>query len=125
MSRNARSARESGFQPPRQAFADLPPLPKLPTEIDPNRWLIWIDQKAYQRRVSSDGTVQLGKQRYYVQRQRHKELVLLRIDAPERQLEVLIGETVLKTIPLKGLPGEGLLPFDRYLELIIYANPMQ
>ncbi len=104
-------------QPPAVAFANLPPLPQLPDTIDPDHWLTAVHNKLYKRRVNSDGTVQLGKQRYYVQRKLAKHFVALKIDAPNRLILVLLDDQLLKSIPLKGL-YDSTLPFERYIELI-------
>ncbi len=106
-----------GNQPPRRAFADLPPLPPLPDWVDPDHWLEAIDGQLFKRRVTAAGTVKLDKHYYYIQRQLQGRTVLLQIDAPHRQVQVLLGEVVIKTLPLKGLHQQ-VLPFDRYLTLI-------
>ncbi len=104
-------------QPPRLACPELPPLPHLPDIVDPDRWLNWVDGKLFNRRVNAAGTVQLGKQRYYIQRQLHKHYVNLKIDAPNRQIEVLLDGQLIKSMPLKGL-HDGPMAFERYLALI-------
>ncbi len=43
--------------PPRVAFATLPTLPALPERIDPEAWLMTLDQKMYLRHVGRDGCV--------------------------------------------------------------------
>ena len=104
-------------QPPRLAFPELPALPQLPDIVDPDRWLEWVDGKLFKRRVRADGTVQLGKHRYYIQRPLHKHYVSLKIDAPHRQIDVLLDGQLIKSIPLKGL-HDGPMPWERYLALI-------
>ena len=104
-------------QPPALAFPNVPSLPRLPELIDPDQWLKSVDGKLYKRRVNTDGTVQLGKQRYYIQRKLAKQTVILKIDAAQGQVHVLWADEVIKSIPLKGLYGAPM-PFARYLELI-------
>jgi transposase InsO family protein len=104
-------------QPPAVAFANLPSLPQLPDIIDPDHWLKSVDQQLYKRRVNADGTVQLGKQRYYIQRKLHKQAVSLKIDAANRQIQVLLEDELIKSMPLKGL-HDGPMPFERYVALI-------
>lgn len=106
-----------GNQPPRLAFADLPILPPLPEVVDPDRWLAAIDGQIFKRRVMATGTVKLDKHHYYIRRDLKGRTVLLQIDAPNHQLQVLLGDEVIKTIPLKGLHQQ-LMPFDQYLALI-------
>jgi transposase InsO family protein len=106
-----------GNQPPRRAFPDLPPLPPLPKLVDPSRWLDYLHGQTFKRRIDAAGTIRLGKDRYYISRERHKRTVLLQIDAPQRQLHVLVDGEVIKTMPLKGLTQQPL-PFDDYVRLI-------
>lgn len=106
-----------GNQPPRRAFTDLPPLPALPDWIDPDRWLGAMEGQIFKRRVSSAGTVKLGKYHYYLQRDLKGRTVLLQLDAANRQVQVWLDEKVIKTIPLKGLHPQPL-PFSEYLALI-------
>ena len=59
----------------------------------------------------------MDKHHYYIRRELKGRTVLLQIDAPNRQLEVLLGDELIKTIPLKGLHQQ-LMPFEAYLSLI-------
>jgi len=43
--------------PPGLAFPELPRLPELPREVDPDRWLEHLHGQAYVRHVGSDGCV--------------------------------------------------------------------
>ena len=106
-------------QPPRQAFPDLPQLPQLPQQIDPDAWLKEVDGQLFKRKVKADGTVQIGKQRYYISRTLKRQQVYLKVDAANQQLLVLLeGQAEpFKTLPIKGLHG-GSMPFSRYLALI-------
>ena len=106
-----------GNQPPRLAFADLPALPPLPQVVDPDRWLEAIDGQIFKRRVTAAGMVKLDKRHYYIRRELKGRTVLLQIDAPNRQLEVLLGDELIKTIPLKGLHQQPM-SFEAYLSLI-------
>ena len=100
--------------PPRRAFTQLPNLPTLPDQVDPDRWLQFIDGKVYLRRIDANGTVRLDKHRYYIQRDLRGRYVNLQIDAAQRQILVLFNDTLLKAIPLKGLQQQQL-PFDKFL----------
>jgi hypothetical protein len=110
-------ARSCGNQPPRQAVPDLPPLPPVPEIVDPTRWLEALHGQTFKRRVDAAGTIRLDKHRYYISRDRHKQTVLLQIDASQRQVNVLVEGEVIKTLPLKGLTQQPL-PFDDYVRLI-------
>ncbi len=92
-------------------------MPELPAVIDPDAWLTWQDGKFFQRRVNANGSLQLGKQTYYISRSLSKQTVQLQLDAAEKQVYVWQQGQRLKSIPLKGL-YHGSLPFDKYLELL-------
>lgn len=104
-------------QPPRHAFPVPPILPPLPDTVDPDRWLNHYDGRLFKRRVNANGSVQLDKDRYYIRPDLHKQWVWLQIDAPNRQLHVLLDGKIIKTIPIKGLLDQPL-PFNTYLKLI-------
>jgi transposase len=106
-----------GNRPPRRAFTQLPDLPSLPDRVDPDRWLQFIDGKVYLRRIDANGTVRLDKHRYYIRRDLRGRYVNLQIDAAQRQILVLLNDTLLKAIPLKGLQQQEL-PFDKFLSHI-------
>jgi hypothetical protein len=106
-----------GNQPPRRAFPDLPPLPPVPDIVDPTRWLDSLHGQTFKRRVDAAGTIRLDKHRYYIGQDRHKQTVLLQMDAPQRQVNVLVEGEVIKTLPLKGLT-EQPMSFDQYVSLI-------
>jgi len=108
-----------GNQPPRVAFANLPTLPSLPTEIDPDHWLTKIDGQLYRRRVNASGVISLNNQRYYIQRQLKGRTVLLQINAQQQAFQVILPDQAqpLKTIPLKDL-YQTRLPFTDYLALL-------
>jgi hypothetical protein len=106
-----------GNQPPRLAFEHLPTLPSLPESVDPDSWLDTIHGKVYKRRVDAAGTVKMDKQRYYIRRDLRGRYVLLQIDAPNRQIQVLVDGEIIKTMPIKGLYEQPLSLAD-YLKVI-------
>ena len=55
-------------RPPRVAFPDLAPLPPLPEQVEPDHWLQKIHGKFYKRRIQASGSVQVGKQYYYIRK---------------------------------------------------------
>jgi transposase InsO family protein len=92
-----------GNQPPRVAFPDLPPLPPLPTTVDPDAWLAYTRGRIYRRRISSKGSFQLGRQQYYVGTEYSGQLVAVTVRPALKLLDVLLGQTVIKSLPIKGL----------------------
>jgi transposase InsO family protein len=106
-----------GNLPPRLAFPNLPKRPGLPTTVDPDSWLNQIHGRYYRRRVKGNGTVQIGRQRYYISRKLHRQSVVLRVDAPQQRLAVLQDDKLFKHVPLKGLYNSPMLLED-YIPLI-------
>ncbi len=104
-------------QPPRLAFAELPSLPQLPETIDPDRWLYPLDGQAFIRRINANGSLKLDKHHYYVQAKRRGQYVTLQLQAHTQSLLVFCHDTLIKTLPVKGLIGHPL-PFQDYLDLI-------
>lgn len=106
-----------GNQPPRVAFPDLPTLPSLPTQVDPDHWLTQIDGHFYTRRVQHNGLIQIGKQAYYISRDLKGRRVLLQVDAASCQFRVLLGGQLIKTCDIKGLHHQ-ILDWEAYLTYI-------
>ena len=104
-------------QPPRSAFPNLPPLPSLPTVVDPDRWLQTIDGHLFKRRVNHAGTVKVDKRTYYIGRACHGRYVVLRVEAATQQLVVELNSEKLKELPIKGLQ-QHQMSFQRYLDFI-------
>ena len=110
-------AKSCGNQPPRLAFPTLPTLPAVPNTIDPDGWLTAIEGHLFKRRVTAAGTVQVDKHKYYIGRAHHGRLVVLQVDALNREFVVELNNEMIKTVPIKGL-YHGQLSFDQYLEFI-------
>jgi hypothetical protein len=104
-------------QPPRKAFPDLPILRPLPEQVNPDHWLEKIHGKFYKRRIQANGSVQIGKRYYYIRRQLKGQQVLLKVDAPARQFQVLLDSKNIKQVDIKGL-YHGVLDFESYFDLI-------
>lgn len=104
-------------RPPRIAFPDLPKRPALPTTVDPDSWLNLLHGRSFRRRISGNGSIQIGQQRYYISRQLKGLSVLLKVDAEQKRLVVLQDSKPLKQVPLKGLYNS-LMLFEDYLPLI-------
>ncbi|HMN26690.1 MAG TPA: integrase core domain-containing protein [Caldilineaceae bacterium] len=109
--------RSCGNQPPRLAFPDLPPLPPPPAIVDPDAWLTALAGRYYRRRITSKGTLQLGRQLYYIGTEYAGQAVVVTLRSKLHIFDVLLGQTVIKSLSLKGLHHR-LLPLDDYLHLI-------
>ena len=106
-----------GNQPPRVAFPQLPTLPRLPSIIDPDKWIDTISGRYYQRRIQANGSLQVGRQRYYVAAKEKGRSVVVTVDAQSRLLLVIQGHTVIKSLPLKGVHDE-LMSLECYVRMI-------
>ncbi len=100
--------------PPRIAHPDLPHLPALPSEVDPDRWVDHLHGRAYVRHVGADGCVTVDERSYYVGLQHKGKLVALLVNAPGRCFEVWEGRSLLKRLPIKGLQGAPM-PLERFI----------
>ena len=104
-------------QPPRIAFPDPLDLPKLPTHVDPDTWVSRQHGRCYKRHIDSNGRVQIGKQRYYINKKLSGRYVILRIDGSKRIFVVERNHQTVKQLPIKGLINQ-TMPFQDYLEII-------
>lgn len=100
---------------PNDAFPDLPALPALPDSVNPNAWLESYHQRVYQRRITTNGTFQIDKYTYYIDRRYAKRSVLVHIDATSGQFRVIADEGVITVVDMKGLASVNQLPFEDYL----------
>jgi len=103
--------------PPQVAFPDVPPRPRLPVFVDPDRWLQTVHGQRYCRRLNSRGSLQLGHHRYYVKQALAGQAVTVVIDAERHELIVEHHKQPIKRIAIKGLYDD-LLPFDTYFEAV-------
>lgn len=98
-----------GNRPPAVAHPQLPLRPRLPAQVDPDRWLDAYHERCFARRVKANGAVLLDDREYYVGRQYAGREVVAQLDAATRQVQFLDSQrTVLKVKPLRGLVGETL-----------------
>jgi hypothetical protein len=104
-------------QPPAYRTAHSARLPRLPEQVNPDAWLAFYDKRAYRRHVDSSGTIQLWKYSYSIGLAFANQTVLVRLDAPQRQIHSAVNKSRLKTIPLKGLVGR-LVDFQDFLGLM-------
>jgi len=103
--------------PPRVRFSELPGLPALPLEVDPDRWLERLHGHAYVRHVGSDGCVTVDSRPYYVGLEHKGKTVALLLHSPDRHFEVWDGPTRIRRLPIKGLHGAPMLlePFIAWM----------
>lgn len=104
-------------QIPNDAFPALPTLPNLPETVAPNSWLEADDRRLFRRRITSNGSIQIDKHRYYIDRKLAKTEVLIYLDAPRQQFLVTQEGQVIHSLDIKGLHPE-TLSFQDYLYLI-------
>lgn len=109
--------RACGNVPARVAFPTLPPLPALPERVNPDAWLISLDQKMYLRHVGRDGCVDVDLTTYDVGPQMAGRTVLLQVRAQSRQFAVWSQDQILKRLAIKGLVGQEMA-LDDYLQPI-------
>ncbi|MFZ6030626.1 MAG: integrase core domain-containing protein [Chloroflexota bacterium] len=81
-------------QPPRVAFPYSLTLPRLPQVVDPDSWLSKFHDQCYKRRVDCNGRIQIGKQRYYVNKKLAGRYVIIRINGQEEgRTHKIVGYT--------------------------------
>jgi len=98
-----------GNRPPASAHPQLPLRPRVPAQVDPDRWLEAFHARCFARHVKANGSVLLDDQLYYVGRQYAGWEVVAQLDAPTRQVRFLGNRhTVLAVKPLRGLVGAAL-----------------
>ena len=90
---------------------------RLPEQVNPDAWLAFYDKRSYRRHVDSSGTIQVWKHSYYVGMAYANQTVLVRLDAPQGQLHIEVGQRLIKAIPLKGLYGQ-MVDFQYFLGLM-------
>jgi Integrase core domain len=104
--------RSCGNVPPRVAFPTLPTLPALPERVDPDAWLVPLDQKVYLRHVGRDGCADVDLATYYLGPQMAGWSVLFQVEAQSRQFAVWHQDQVVKLLPIKGLVGQEMALAD-------------
>jgi len=104
-----------GGRIPDKKFSNRSPLPPLPEQVDPNVWMQAYNRRVFRRRITSNGSLQIDKYSYYVDKKRAKTNVLVYLDAARKQFQVMQGNRRLATLDIKGLAREGELDFEAYL----------
>lgn len=82
---------------PDEAFPSLPILPFPSDEVKPNDWLKSQHGRVFRRRIRSNGTIQVDKHVYYVDKKLAKRRVLVHLDATHRCLRVTMDGIALAT----------------------------
>jgi hypothetical protein len=90
-------------RPPAVAFPVLPTLPSLPLVVDPDKWLVAVDQQRFARKVKGDGSIGLDKHSYYVGKDYVGQYVVVVVDAASQELVVEQKGRVIKRVAIKGL----------------------
>jgi hypothetical protein len=113
-----------GNRPPRTAFPTLPPLPALPSTVDPDSWLKPLDGLHLERKVDRNGKVSIDLKRYYVSGQLVDHHVSLQLDANARCMHVYLEQQRIKSLPLRGLVGRSL-SYEQFLAHMLHQARAQ
>jgi transposase InsO family protein len=104
-----------GNRPPRTAFPDLPELPPVPQQVDPDAWLLPWHGHHFQRKVDASGGILIDMKRYGVGKLWRGRRVTVTINALEHQLHVYVEGKCIKTLPLRGVVGR-MLSYEEFVE---------
>jgi hypothetical protein len=110
-------ARSCGNQPPRVACPTFPRLPAVPQSVDPDRWLMQINQQAFARTIRANGKLTINCEDYYVSRSLAGQRVTCWVNADQKQFDIWQPGGCIKSIPIKGLHGQ-VMPFEEYVGLM-------
>ena len=104
--------------PPFEAFPELPSLPHLPEQVNPDAWLTHYHGRVFKRRVGQNGAISVGNHDYYVNYALKGEKVGVLLDSPAHQFVVLHKGTVVRRLDMRGRVGHEM-PFSHYLTLML------
>ena len=110
-------ARSCRNQPPRVACPAFPTLPPVPQTVDPDRWLVQINQQAFARTIRAGGDLMINREVYYVSRSLAGQRVTCWVNAAEKCFNIWQPRGLIKSIPIKGLHGQSM-PFEDYVALM-------
>ena len=110
-------ARSCGNQPPRVACPKFPRLPAVPQMVDPDRWLLAVDKRAFARTISISGHLTINHQDYYVSRKLAGQRGACWVNAAQKRFDIWQPGRQIKSIPIKGLHGK-IIPFEEYVALM-------
>ncbi len=108
-----------GNRPPLVALADrgaaVHARPRVPTIVDPDRWVEVLDGQRFVRKVAPDTHISIDDERYYLARELVGKTISVRVDAAAREFVVEHQAQEVKRLAIKGL-GSGQTSFDLYVE---------
>ncbi len=110
-------ARSCGNQPPWVACPTFPTLPAVPQTVDPDRWLMQINQQAFARTIRTGGKLTINHEDYYVSRSLASQRVTCWVNAAEKCFDIWQPGGRIKSVPIKGLHGQ-VMPFEEYVALM-------
>ena len=105
-------ARSCGNQPPRVACPTFPTLPAVPQMVDPDRWLLAVDQRAFARTISLSGHLTITHQAYSVSRKLAGQRVACWLNAAQKRFDIWQPGGQIKSLPIKGVHAK-IIPTER------------
>jgi hypothetical protein len=96
------------------AFPTLPPVPQT---VDPDRWLLQMNKRAFARTIRADGKLTINHHDYYVGRNLAGQRVTCSLNAAEKCFDIWQPQGRIKSAPIKGLYGQ-TIPFEEYVALM-------
>lgn len=104
-----------GNRPPYEAFPGLPSLDQLPDQVDPDAWLAHFHGQFFKRKVSQNGSISIGRHRYYLDYKLAGETVGAMLNQRIRAFQMLHKGQILRECEIQGLVGE-TMDFQSYLK---------
>lgn len=105
-------------RPPAVAFPNLPALPPVPQQVDPDAWLRHYHGKLFKRKVNANGIISVGRHTYYLGYKLAKEVVGVNLDAKLRVFHFLHPQEKLASQEIQGLIGKPM-SFQAFLAHMI------
>jgi hypothetical protein len=85
--------------------------------VDPDRWLLAMDKRAFARTISVSGHLTINHQDYYVSRKLAGQRVTCSLNAVQKRFDIGQSGGQIKSLPIKGLHGK-IMPFEEYVALM-------
>jgi hypothetical protein len=104
-----------GNHPPYEAFPELPSLPHLPDQVDPDAWPTHYHRHIFKRRVGNNGMISVGRHEYYVDDRLTGERVGVLLDAELRVFPILHKGSIVHKLEIQNLIGKSMA-FQAYLK---------
>jgi Integrase core domain len=102
-------------RPPADKLAEAPPLPAVPTTVDPLAWLRYEPQQVFRRRVDAAGRIKLDLKRYDVGKALHGQTITVHLNAREAKLVLLDEGRIIKEIAVPSWSKDPV-PFAVYVQ---------